>query len=274
MFPYPWILLFFLLLPGSGTGDLVSPLTSEEFWTQGYGVWPGVFQPGEILRWRETLEAWREGNTTGRDMGSVGRVHGWVDFPGLETLAIGILDHPNLRQVLETVVYPRVPPEKVIFANQSTICQDCMVDWHKDYLIPPASRRLSQDYWTPYPGHDHFRVVLTLVYLQDHSVRRGPGVRPGTAGTPNFHASMIEAAPLDLSLPLGSLLVLDPRITHRGTLDQRGSGEPPREVLTLAWGPGTSKHTQAFAGAAAYGEALQNAERYSEVDWYTRVRRK
>ncbi|KAJ1637149.1 hypothetical protein T492DRAFT_954148 [Pavlovales sp. CCMP2436] len=212
----------------------------------GFTVVTNVFSEDEIAALRRTivnalgsgevrhLSVHPRGNATKaylRARGAEASIPDFVKVPQLDMVTALIQDpriHAVLRQVFDGSDYR--------FASHSGIQVNKCVGWHKDWLNHEYARFQTLPLFQDATGDGGHFIVKVAIYLQDHAHSDDAlTVIPGSHVVPTISVGGSEV--VSLHPTIGSLVVFEQRITHRGTTKrQQKRTHGMRLLVSLGFG--------------------------------------
>ena len=203
----------------------------------GFVVLPNVFTSNELATCRGEILNHAKGRTNASIVDFVGR--------GILPCTEALKDSPALQRALRRLF----GGSNFRYCSHNDVGISRCVGWHKDTLKNPAYEQLDV-----FDSSQH--IVKVAVYLQDHS-----STDDGLCVVPGSHRSRAIATEennITLHPPLGSCVIFDQRITHRGAASGRRDGAK----ILVSFGFGVNnQHTDQFERGTIARQQTQLCQR-------------
>ena len=180
--------------------------TLDFYKKNGYMVIENIFNYDEIEKFRKEVAKYIHKNKTIKNSGGI-TIPDFLSidhFKRISKIKDSKKIHENLKKIFDGDNYR--------FCTHNDIGVNRIVGWHKDKLNNQYSNYETVDIWSEDNGEKH-EIVKVLLYLQDHSNNNdGLKIVPGSHLDRNIKTDNF----VQLKIKLGSVLIFDQRITHRG----------------------------------------------------------
>lgn len=241
--------------------ELMRAVDTNALQTHGYIVVDNVFDPEELLEIRRAILGpvlhGRQPLLGGISQCGWGVIPNFIAYPLMQP-ARALLYEPRIHAVLSRLFGSADSYEH---AELTGIGINRPSKWHKDILSGEYKEHYEKlPLWPGGSGDEAYLVVKVCIYLQDHSEELGLVVQPGTHGSSEIDRRVKDGG-LRLKHALGSIVVFDQRITHRGP----GHGfQPPvpgehRVMISLSFGR-RNQYTAEFANGTHARQSDQEAQ--------------
>ena len=196
-----------------------------EFKKDGFVIVDSVFSKEETAKLREITESFF--SVSGNGFGNCDGVTqpGFIDFAHFSEMKNMIFSNPKILSTLKVVL-----GDEYRFCKHSDIAMNRQVGWHKDGLNGKYKIFEKTD---PWKNNSDYRIVKTLIYLQDHadpSWQHALEVKKGSHLVNNLN----DGESVFLRPALGSVIVFDQRLTHQARYKKINPNN--RILITLGFG--------------------------------------
>lgn len=187
----------------------------ENYKTNGFIILEDVFTEKEINDFRKEVDNYlKNNNNIIANAGGI-TIPDFIKFPEFKLLS-EIRNNKIIHLKLEEIFRGK----NYRFCAHNDIGINRLVGWHKDKLNDKYAKYETIDIWEEKDGEKH-EIVKVLIYLQDHLTNND-----GLKIIPKSHLikKLETKNSLQLHPKIGSVIIFDQRITHRG-MDKQVEGE-------------------------------------------------